>query len=89
MVWKKARIYTPRTPKYSKTITAWCERNSDLVDEYVCDSDGHWVYLKDGLIHESTECGTIREDTVTEMMERLSRSEIRKGKATPLCHPEE
>lgn len=62
--------------KKSKTIQAWCEKNIDLVDEYLVDTDGHWVYFKEGFVHEEMECGTVREDTVSEAMKRLKRSLI-------------
>lgn len=57
--------------KHSITLEAWVKNNPDKATEYYADSDGHWIYLKDGWQAPSTGCGTLREHTVKEMLSQL------------------
>lgn len=41
------------------------------VDEAYHDSDGYWVYLKDGWTDSDTDAGTIHEDTIAAVLYHL------------------
>lgn len=41
------------------------------IDLVMKDSDGIWLYLKDGYISSTTDCGTIHEDTWKEVLHML------------------
>lgn len=74
---QRVRITRTRSERVeSKTVRAWCNVNSDVVEQYVCDIDGHWVYLKDGYRHEETETGTINEYYVKDLLPKLKRTAI-------------
>ncbi len=62
---------------FSKTLAKKVE-SDDRLEEYYVDDDGHWVYLAKGYRRAGYGSGTIRKDTVKEVLESI-RFEIEKG----------
>lgn len=62
---------------HSKTLAALAERDPRIA-EYYADDDGHWVHLKPGYRRKGYGSGTIRKDTVKEVLEAV-RHEIEEG----------
>ena len=67
----KATIYRRPKLEHSKTIQKWCDRHSTVVESYEVDSDGHWIYLKPGYLFCTTECMSIKGNSVADMMSQL------------------
>ena len=58
---------------HSKVLQRIKDLNPDYIDDYYFEEgNGHWMHTKSGYIVPSMECGTIREDTVNDMLAVIS-----------------
>ena len=46
-------------------------KNSEMITEYYCDSDGHWMYLKEPWCWAGMGCGTLHEYTVADARQMM------------------
>ena len=61
--------------KHSQMIESRVMLNRDKFESYHVEDEGHWVYCKAPYFSPDSECGTIHEYTVSEMLDKMSRVE--------------
>jgi hypothetical protein len=64
--------------KFKKVKTISDIKNLPFVDQFFKDSDGWWCWLKEGYISTEMECGTIHEQTVSEVCKMINICGIEK-----------
>jgi hypothetical protein len=57
---------------YSKNLERIAKINREFIASYHYEEDhGHWLYAVKGVIFRAKECGTCRENTVSDVMQVL------------------
>jgi len=71
-----AEVFKPKQYKRSAQLERLAKANPDKISEYVCDGDGHWLYLHNGWHFEGC---AIHAYTVKDCLEDFESIEKESG----------